>query len=225
MGGTPPDDDERDGERDEELNEALAQVEQTLIEQGVSDPELRKVLVDQVRSALEQAGDWGELSLSVKVRGSEDDDEDAPAPGTETGSRPTVSIVDGGRRGDQPRVSRGRPDLRVADSAGAEDPPSQEPSASEPAATIIRAVRVAPRTSRTVEHGWIELGSHGQQAVYLGHQARCYRVLCAQGSLTVRVDGEHRQVLLVGQSVDVEGASIVVLAEDGGVARGAYTAV
>ena len=78
MGGTPPDDDERDGERDEELNEALAQVEQTLIEQGVSDPELRKVLVDQVRSALEQAGDWGELSLSVKVRGSEDDDEDAP---------------------------------------------------------------------------------------------------------------------------------------------------
>lgn len=226
MAGTPPDDDD--------LDEALAQVEQTLIDQGVSDPELRKVLIDQVRSALESAGDWGELSLSVKVRQAEDD-EDAPPPGSEPSARPAVSIVDGGRRGDQPRVSRGRPDLRVADEVSPDDPDSPDQDDSDRASsnqagsgastTIVRTVRVAPRATRSVAQGWIELGSHGQQAVYLGHQARCYRVLCIQGSLTVRVDGEHRQVLLAGQSVDVEGASVVVLAEDGGDAQGAYTAV
>jgi hypothetical protein len=222
MGGTPPDDDEPG----DELDEALAQVEQTLLEQGVADPELRKVLIEQVRSALESAGDWGELSFSVKVQGPEDEEGAAPS-GTEASLRPTVSIVDGGRRGDQPRIPRGRPDLRVADEAEPDDGAAEAPAAGAGASrTIVRTIRrSAPPAARSVSQGWIELGSHGQQAVYLGHHARCYRVLCTQGSLTVRVDGEHRQVLLVGQSVDVEGASIVVLAEDGGVAQGAYTAV
>lgn len=216
MSGSPP--------LDDELEAALAQVEQTLIDQGVADPELRRVLLDQVRSALENAADWGELSFSVKVSGptgeGEDEDEDPAAP-----ARPTVSVVDGGRKRDEPRVSRGRPDLRVADEEGEDEAADSATTSGGSGATIIRTVRVGPQNARSVGQGWIEVGSHGQQGIYLGQHPRCYRVLCLRGSLTVRVDGEHRQVLLAGQSVDVEGSNVTVLAEDGGPAQGAYTAV
>lgn len=207
------DDPPSDGPDDPGVDDVLEQLDVALTDAGVTDPEMRAALADNLKGALDRLGELGEVDLTVdvvttRVEGEGDDDTEPDDHGP-----PEVTVVDGGRTRGQPRVSGPRPDLRVAAGEGA--------GGDDPVPGAARTVR-GRRLGSLARDGRIDVPADGRQAVYRGQQAHPYRVLCRGGRLAVSVDGVTLETLAPGQSVDVEGAAIVVLAVGEDRAAGSY---
>lgn len=190
--------------------ELVQQVEEALDEAGVAGDAARDALLQALGEALDQL-DLDQLDLDRDEGGGED----APPP-------PEVTVVDGGRRPDQPRSRHPRPPLRVAE--GEEPPAIEDPAGEGPpvAGRSVRVVRVGGERGALSEEGWIRLEADARQAVYRGAACRAYRVACTRGRLAVSVDGVTVETLAEGQSLDVEGSAVVVLSADEQPAAGTY---
>ncbi|NOY25953.1 MAG: hypothetical protein GXP62_08790 [Oligoflexia bacterium] len=251
----PPDDELPDGgkptaDSDSSLDSALAQITAALADAGIRDPLLQSALTDKLRETLGTLSDLGDVDLTVDVvhtspprardddhdhdDDDDDDDDDTDSSDTDRHSPPDVTVVDGGRERGQPRVSRPRPDLHVADpmtgdqmtgdqTAGQSTPGDAPGQDGKPTVTRrrlrLQRAKAGPTLSGT---GRIAIPADGRQAVYRGARPHPYRILCDAGNLAVSVDGLAAETLSVGQSLDIEGTTVVVMATDGKPASGRY---
>lgn len=208
----------------------LDQVEQALEEAGVLGRATREALRSALGDAFEQLQELDGVDIEIEVEQGQapdpgeadpaEEEEDGGSEPPEIGA-PDVTVVDGGRRRHEPRSPRPRPDLRVA--SGARHPGGDDPDgpASSHSVRIIRGR--SPRPALSLAHeGRILLPAEGRQAVYRGTVPRLYRLACEDGRLAVSVDGVTLETLSPGQSVDVEGAVLVVLSADERPAAGLY---
>lgn len=201
------------------------QVEAALDEAGVLADTTRLALLEALEEALEQlAADAGDGAHELDL-----DPASQPDGGEQTGAPPGVTVVDGGRSRNQPRSRKPRPELWVAPGrapASEGGGPTDDEDAGGNSPSQVRVVRLAapdgPRGPGLAQEGRIRLDADGRQAVYRGEQAHPYRLACTAGRLAVSVDGVTVETLSVGQSCDVVGRAVVVLAADEAPAAGAY---
>lgn len=227
----PPDNEQPDGGTpvgdsgvDSGLDSALAQITAALADAGIRDPSLQSALTDKLRETLGTLTDLGDVDLTVDVVRAD----------TDGHSPPDVTVVDGGRERGQPRVLRPRPNLRVADPTAGDPTSGSQASGSQASGdgpdqegkpTVTRRrlrIHGGKADAALSATGWILVPADGRQAVYRGAQPHPYRVLCDTGYLAVSVDGLTAETLSVGQSLDVEGTTVVVMATAGKPASGRY---
>lgn len=221
-GGEPPG---SGGPGPEDWSALLDQVEEALDDAGVLGKATREALRSALGEALEHLTDFDGIDIEIEVEDDTDsapaeEDEDALSEPSELGG-PEVTVVDGGRRRNEPRSPRPRPDLRVAkrgQAAGEE--PAQAPTGVH-SVRILRGRAPPPRLSLAHE-GRIRISSGGRQAVYRGALPRLYRLACEAGQLQIDVDGLPVEALLPGQSLDVEGVTIEVRCVEGLDTAGRY---
>ncbi len=222
-----------DGAPDSPWGDVFEQVEAALDEAGVLGRATRDALLGALGEALGDLGGLSGVRVDIRTRrdstGVDPDADDDTDDGASDDRRPPdVTVVDGGRGRNQPRSPKPRPELRVAE--GKRGAPDADDGSSRPG--VRSRVRVYRFTGDAddalfddsdLDHlGWIQVDADGRQAVYRGDAVRPYRVACTEGRLAVSVDGLTVETLSPGQSLDVEGRAVVVLAADGAAAMGSY---
>ena len=133
-------------------------------------------------------------------------------------SPPTVTVVEGGRKGEAPEPDpESRPNLQLAEEPTAE----QDPVSAAPLHTHVRVLRPNAAATALQTEGRIQLAPETTQTVYRGDTVRTYRIECLRGSFQIRANGALVDTLLRGQSTDVEASLIQVSAPKS--ATGRYT--
>jgi len=190
------------------------QVEEALRKAGLGDRHLDEAVVQ----AMEQAfAALGSLSADTEV----------------SPSSPDVTVVEGGRRDDQPPAPGDPPELRLATEAGADSHDDLGTGDTKVRVTVHRLDRDGRRRSNTdasakrtdrrlLIQGRIRVAPDGHQTIFRGSESRSYRLLCNEGTLRITLDGLPAESLSAGQSIDVDAALIRVSGADGASAAGTY---
>lgn len=133
-------------------------------------------------------------------------------------AEPNVQVVEGGRSDDSPPTPGLRPTLKVAERDDyIEDTEITELDSSLNPNISVRLFKhdlssITPRAPLTTGTICLKEGE-SEQCIYVGRSVRLYRIVAITGALTLNVDGNMIGSLQEGQSMDIEGAQIKVMAD------------
>ena len=190
------------------------QVEEALRKAGLGDRDLDEAVVQAMEQAFTALG-----SLSQDTE--------------ESTSSPDVTVVEGGRREDDPPAPGEPPELRLAPETSAAADGELSTGDPKVRVTVHRLDRDGRRRTSTTGsskrkdrrlqmQGRIQVAAEGHQTVFRGNESRSYRLLCTEGTLRIALDGLPAESLSAGQSIDVDAALIRVSGADGAAAAGNY---
>ncbi len=190
------------------------QVEEALRKAGLGDRHLDEAVVQAMEQAFSALGSLTE------------DTEVSP-------SSPDVTVVEGGRRDDQPPAPGDPPELRLAPQTASDTHDDLGTGDTKIRVTVHRLDRDGRRRSNTdttakrkerrlLVQGRIQVAPEGHQTIFRGSESRSYRLHCNEGTLRITLDGLPAESLSAGQSMDVDAALIRVSGADSASAVGTY---
>ena len=125
---------------------------------------------------------------------------------------PNVTVVEGGKKEDEPPSDHPRPDLKVAQFSEEESGGNDSNAFSFDSPNVaVRFVRPSTKAIHSVVSGNIHVCSTNEtQHLYIGEKTRMYRLLLFKGSAEIILGKDVFGVISEKQSVDLEGRQISI---------------